>query len=221
MHPVSARMPGRPRRQAGFTALEAVIAVSILGILMAVGIPRMSGWLAATKAAGAGQFYAEGFALARTQALAHNSQSRLVFIDNPGGQPAWQVDICFRVPGNACDDASNDWSTPTTAASGSADELGESAAFRSIRRSAATLPPPSLLAVTLGPDEDGDAVYFTPMGWVDGSIAPRVTEIGLAPAEGKEGEFRPSAVVLTLAGIATTCDPDPDLGAGDSRRCPQ
>lgn len=211
-------MPGRPRRQAGFTALEAVIAVAILGILMAAGIPRMSGWLAATKAAGAGQFYAEGFALARTQALAHNSHSRLVFIATPGAQPDWRVDICFRVTGNACDDASNDWSTTAAAAD---DAPGESAAFRSIRRSAASLPPPSLLAVTLGPDEDADAVYFTPLGWVDGAIAPRVTEVGLAPAEGKEDEFKPSAVMLTLAGVASTCDPARDDDVGDSRRCPQ
>lgn len=219
MHPMTLPAPRMPRRQAGFTALEAVVAVSILGILMAAGIPRLSGWLAATKAAGASQFYAEGFTLARTQSLAHNSQSRLVFIDNPGGQPDWQVDICFRVSANACDDASNDWSTPTTGPSGAAEEIGASAAYRSIRRSAVSLPPPSLLVVTLGPDDDGDAVYFTPMGWVDGSIAPRVTEVGLAPAAGKENAFRPSAVMLTLAGIATTCDPGVD--AGDSRRCPQ
>lgn len=218
MHPVT---PRPARRQLGFTALEAVIAVAILGILMAVGVPRMSGWLAATKAAGAGQFYVEGFTLARTQALAHNSHSRLVFIANPGGQPDWRVDICLRVSGNACDDASNDWSTLSAAPGGSADELGESAAFRSIRRSAASLPPPSLLAVTLGPDDDADAVYFTPMGWVDGAIAPRVTEVRLAPAEGKEDEFKRSAVMLTLAGIATTCDPAEDIAAGDSRRCPE
>lgn len=211
-----------PPRQAGFTALEAIIAVAILGILMAVGIPRMSGWLSATKAAGAGQFYAEGFTLARTQALAHNSHSRLVFIDTPGGQPGWQVDICLRTSDNACDDASNDWSTLTAGPSGASEELGESASFRSIRRSAGTLPPPSLLAVTLGPDDDGDAVYFTPMGWVDGAIAPRVTEVRLAPAAGKESEFRPSAVMLTLAGVATTCDPALGPAAtGDSRRCPQ
>ena len=215
MHPVTARPS---RRQSGFTALEAVIAVAILGILMAVGIPRMSGWLAATKAAGAGQFYVEGFALARTQALAHNSNSRLVFIANPGGQPDWRVDICFRATGNACDDASNDWSTPSAAAAAAP---GESAAFRSIRRSAVGLPPPSLLAVTLGPDDEGEAVYFTPLGWVDGTISPRVTEVGLAPAEGKESEFRPSAVMLTLAGVATTCDPSDDIADGDSRRCPQ
>ena len=190
MHPVTLRARRLPRRQGGFTALVAMIAVSILGILMAFGIPRMSGWLAATKAEGAGQFYVEGFALARAQALAHNSQSRLVFIDNPGGQPDWRVDICFRITGNACDDASNDWSTPSTAAGGAP---GESTAFRSIRRSAASLPPPGLLAVTLGPDDDGDAVYFTPTGWVDGSIAPRVTEIGLDPAAGKENAFRRSA----------------------------
>lgn len=207
------------RRQAGFTALEAVVAVTILGILMAVGIPRMSGWLAATKAAGAGQFYVEGFALARAQALAHNSQSRLVFIDTPGGQPGWQVDICLRIPGNACDDASNDWSTPSAGPGGDAAELGTSAGFRSIRRSSVTLPPASLLAVTLGPDDDGEAVYFTPTGWVDGAISPRVTELDLEPAEGKENEFRSSRVVLTLAGIATACDPA--VGAGDSRRCPQ
>jgi len=200
--------------QAGFTLIESMVALAIFAILLAMGVPRMSEWLTATKAANAAGFYAEGFTLARLQALSNNSQSRLVFSANPGGQPDWQVDICLRTTDTPCS-LDSDWSTQDQAAKGA---TGASAAFRSIRRSAAALPPTTRLSVTLGPN-GGNAVYFTPLGWVDSSRAPRVTRIDLQPPPGQGGAFKAGAVALTLAGVATTCNPDAAEGAPSW--CPQ
>ena len=199
----------------GFTLIESMVGLVVLGILLAVGVPQMSGWLAGTRATGAAQFYADGFAQARNLAMTHNSQSRLVFVSGENRQPGWQIDLCLRNSGNPCTDVSNDWSTSTTAAKGA---TGATAGYRSLVRGADTLPPTTMLTVTLDPEDD-DAVYFTPLGWIDAGQTNQVLRVDLAPAGALVGEFKASAVVLTLGGMAVTCLPG--AAPSDSRRCPQ
>jgi type IV fimbrial biogenesis protein FimT len=86
-----------------------------------------------------------------------------------------------------------------------------------VARSADSLAATNAVMLTLSPS-DADAVYFTPLGWIDGSAAPPVTRIDLAPALGRQGAFKPLAVVLTLAGTASVCDPG--VAAHDTRGCP-
>jgi len=199
----------------GFTLLEALVALAIIAGLLAFGAPRMAAWVNASRAASAAQFYAEGFALARAQALSHNSASRLVLSENAAnGQLDWQVDICFPRPETPCNDDSGDWSS--TAAPAELDPEGD-AGFKSVLRRADALPATDVLVRTVGPD-DATAVYFTPVGWVDATVAPRIERIDLEPASGHEGDFTPAAVVLTLAGIAAKCQPD--ALETDPRRCP-
>lgn len=203
----------RPAR--GFTLIEAVVALAVMAVLLAVGIPSMSGWLQARKAAAAAAFYKEGFQLARAQAVGHNSASRLVLTENTvTGQMDWQVDICFPTPSTPCNDGSGSWSTTSAAAGADPDQAQ---GFRSVVRSADSLPSTSAMMLSLSPS-GADAVYFTPLGWIDGSVSPRIGRIDLAPALGRQGAFRPLAVVLTLAGTASICDPR--VAAQDSRGCP-
>jgi type IV fimbrial biogenesis protein FimT len=200
----------------GFTLIEAVVALAIMAVLMAVGIPTMSTWMQSRKAAAAASFYKEGFQLARAQAVTHNSASRLVLIDNAvSGQMDWRVDICFPTPSTPCNENSTGWSTAATAAAADPDQAK---GFRSVSRSADGLPTTHAMMLTLA-DDGAEAVYFTSLGWVDSSISPRITRIDLAPALGREDAFRPLAVVLTLAGTASICDPK--VAAHDSRGCPQ
>lgn len=208
MHPISASA------QAGFTALETLVVVAILGIMLAVGIPSMRGWLGATTATGAAEFYAEGFRLARAQALANNSRSRLVFTENAqSGQLDWQVDVCFPVPDDGCAAGSDRWSDVDAPAEKPAEGDVETS---SVFRSAAGLPRATALGVT--PDDEARSVYFTELGWVDGA-KPALMRFDFGPGSADaEGVFAPTAVVLTLAGAVVTCNPG--AGVADSRRCP-
>lgn len=214
MHPAHRRTRRAGIAAGGFTLLEAMVALAILGVLLAVGVPRMSAWVYANKVAAAGQFYAEGFALARSQALTHNSASRLVFTDNANGQLDWQVDICFPRSDDPCNEISANWSSTAAAAPRDPEEA---AGFRSVLRRADALPPAAELAQATGPD-DARAVYFTPLGWVNPAVAPHVERIDLTPTARMAGAAPATAVVLTLAGIATRCRPG--VAATDPQRCP-
>jgi len=199
-------------RHAGFTLVETMVVLAIFAILMAVGVPNMRAWLGATTSTGAAPFYAEGYTLARSLALSNNARSRLVFTENAqSGQRDWQADVCFPVAGDDCTAASTRWSDVDKPA---VVPNGVTVKTSSVFRSAASLPRTSALTVT--PDGDADAAYFTALGWIDTS-KPSLTRLDLTPA-GNADDFPASAVVVTLAGAVVTCRPD--MAAGDSRKCP-
>lgn len=206
--------PVKPRRSAGFTLIEAGVVLAIMGILVAVAVPGMQDWVLGRKAMSAAGFYKDGLALARSQAVAHNSASRLVLVDNANGQMDWRIDLCWPTASAPCNADNGSWSTASTPADGDPDK---SAGFRSITRSAATMPDSKQLATGTAPVE-ADTAYFTPLGWVDGKVNPRLTRITLAPALTRSGAFAPVAVALTLAGNAAICNPG--AAAHSARACP-
>src|SRR4051812_5160191 len=90
-------------RARGFTLIELLVTLTIFAIMLAIGIPNASNWLLANRARGASEFYAEGFTLARRQAVSHNTFSRLSLTPNVNtGQMDWQVDLCFISLASAC-----------------------------------------------------------------------------------------------------------------------
>jgi type IV fimbrial biogenesis protein FimT len=210
--------PGPPpriyRNRRGYTLIEVMVGLAILGILLAVGIPSMKNWIVANKARAASEFYLDGLSMARRQAVLHNARSRFVLAPGTNGQFDWRVDLCFPVSGSPCTDDEGNWST--TAAVSSGDPEG-TAGFRSVFRSAASLPPSDLLIPVLAP-AGASAVYFTEVGWVDTTIGDRLALLRLDPAPALANDLRTAAVAVTLAGMAAKCDPA--VAAPDSRACP-
>lgn len=208
------------RHARGFTLIELMVGLTILSITLAVGWPAMTGWLTATRAQAATEFYAEGLRMARAEALKRNVYSRLVLTNNASnGQQDWQVDICLPSGSESCHESTSSWSTLTAAAAGADATDTRGTDFRSVFRSASALPPVALMTLTRSPGGATD-VYFTPLGWVDrdASVAPALNRVQIAPSLANAGAFPTSAVSITLAGVVSKCDPTQLVT--DSRGCP-
>jgi type IV fimbrial biogenesis protein FimT len=211
MHPVN-RL--RAVRAGGFTMIEMMVVIAILAITMGIGIPSMSAWLMSNKAAGANEFYMEGFRAARQQAISHNALSRLMLTtNNTTGQKDWQVDICFPANG-ACAVDSTNWSTPSSAAPGDP-ETGSP--YTSLKRTADVLPSDRILAPSTVP-ANAYAVYYTALGWVDTTVPNNIQLLKLDPAPAYVAQLPTSAISITLAGMPIRCNAD--AASGDSRKCP-
>lgn len=206
----------------GFTLLEIMVGMAIMGIVLALGVPAMAKWVTAAKSRSVIGFYTEGLALARQQAIAHNGASRIVFtLNTSNGQYDWQVDVCFpTVLAPNCGAAVGAWSTTTAPAAGdpeTAADPAKAAGFRSVAHTAASLPKAAVMAPELLPTGTS-SIYFNSLGWVDTSFAQRLSSIRLSPGEAIEDEVRPVAVVIGLAGTAIKCDWT--VAIPDSRACP-
>jgi type IV fimbrial biogenesis protein FimT len=218
------RSQGRHMRQlsrsgasAGFTLVEALIAMVVMGILLAVGVPKMNHLIQARKAASLSEMYTEGIRIARQQALTHNASTRLVLTTNASnGQWDWQVDLCFAALNVACTKTTGSWST--TSAPSAADPEGTTG-YRSVARSADGMPSSTIVAPTILP-AGASKVYFNSLGWVDTNISGNITRLTLTPAAGYTEDIHASALVVTLAGTVIKCDPTSTNAARDSRACP-
>lgn len=199
----------------GFTLVEVLIALAIFGVLLALGMPSMTGWLMAGKAASASEFYLEGLRIARQQAISHNAASRIVLSQNVNnGQYDWQVDICFPTAAVPCSSASGAWSSTTETA---ANDPEGATGFTSVLRPATALPPVDVLAVSFLP-AGAASIYYTALGWVDTGFTARMTRIALDPGAGFGARFPARAIAVTLAGAPVKCDPA--VAVTDSRACP-
>jgi len=205
----------RLRAARGFTLVELLVTLAIFGIMLAIGIPNASNWLLTNRARSGAEFYAEGFALARREAVSHNTFSRISLTPNSSnGQYDWQVDICFVSLTSTCAPGAAGWSD--TGAPAASDPQG-AAGFRSVFRSADPLPPVEVLQPSTLPVGNSQ-VYYTSLGWVDTNFPNNLTRLRLDPAAQYAGQVPVVALAITLAGMASKCDPT--LAANDNRACP-
>ena len=210
MYPVS------HRRGAGFTLIEAMVAMAILAIALKVGVGMITNWHRNAKIESASEFYLEGFRMARAEAIKHKSSSRITLVNSVvTNQFDYQIDICFSTSAVNCDYDSGVWSTTTTIATG--DPEGTVNGYRSVLRTSGEIPRSEVLDQNVLP-LGASQVYYTPLGWVDTTYATHLTRLTLEPAAGSGLVFPTRAIAITLSGMATKCVPN--LAAFDSRGCP-
>lgn len=201
------------RRPAGFSLIELMIVVLILGILVALGVPSLMQMMRSAQVKSMAEFYADGLRTARQGAIRRNASTRFTLVPT-AGRMDWQIDWCWGTATTPCNDGGNaPWSTPTAASA--ADPLGATNGDRSITRSALSqsLTTTSITVLPAG----ATSVHFRSNGWVDTVNGPTwISQIRVDPVDATS--TAPTAASLSLSGIVSRCDPT--IAAGDSRACP-
>jgi type IV fimbrial biogenesis protein FimT len=112
-------------KQLGFSLVEMMVAVAIIGILAALGIPSYNAWIQNTKVRTATESMLNGIQKARSEALRRNTSVQFTL----GANSAWTVQCsdstkCADLPGGVVDARSNaegDTSEVTVTAGGATD----------------------------------------------------------------------------------------------------
>jgi type IV fimbrial biogenesis protein FimT len=188
-------------RNRGFTIIEVLVVITVMGILLAVGLPAYAIWAQNLRIRSAAESVQSGLQIARATAIARNTQAILVF------QPASLSYFVYTVPNPGT--PPTDWQDPY---------LDNPLLVDVIRRHNAA-DDAAGMGVTF---KDGNyMVAFSPLGATaanpDGSN--RLELVQITSATSTDGGIRPLRIVINAGGSTLMCDPkvtDP----ADARVCP-
>ena len=198
----------------GFTLIEIVIAIGVLGILIVLGAPSFGEWLQNQQTRAATEATLNGLQIARAEAVRRNAQVRFQFVSD-------------LTAGCALSTISLNWvvsiGDPTGACDKPIDVLAPATPGPVIQsRSAAEVSPNAAVAVTpSGGTPPSTTVTFNALGGVvsqnaDGS-AP-IAKIDISNPKITSAVARPLRVVVTAGGSIRMCDPA--VASADPRACP-
>jgi len=196
----------------GFTIIEVIVAVAIVGILAMIGLPSYSIWMQNMRIRGAAESLQSSMQLARATAIGRNLQTNMAFTT---GNPVTTTDhLVYTVLSPSSPPAS--WSSPTCAAQPIPNPpLAQT--VDCLRRSTGET---ANITVTMTP-ADAYMVTFGAMGQIvnnlDGSTTP--TQIDITSSVSTDAGIRPLRILIRAGGRTMTCDPNPSIPATDSRFC--
>jgi len=199
--------------QYGFTLIELMVSLAVLGVLVALGAPSFAEWIQNQQIRAATDATLNGLQVARGQAVALNKNVSFQFMADLSStcQPApigaggaltsvsWVVSVGD--PSNACDKKIGDTPSGPVIQSRSGAEVTPNALVTTLPASATT-------------------VTFTPLGGTtnnpDGS--PAIQSMTLTNAVLSGSGSRPLRIVINPGGSMRMCDPS--AVAPDTRACP-
>jgi type IV fimbrial biogenesis protein FimT len=189
--------------QRGFNLIELMITIAVLGMLLMVGLPAFTDWLQNLKVRSAAESVQNGLQLARSTAIARNTNVSFVFpLDNDLGYIVYSPISPSNLPA--------DFRAP---AAGLINEVR--------RYSQAEDAVGATVAVTPG---GGYMVTFGALGNVvinpDGSpILGQIDVDSAARPSVSNPAIRPLRIVINPGGSTRSCDPHPNVPVGDPRHC--
>lgn len=177
----------------GFTLIELAIAITVLAVLLALGIPSFTEWIQNTQVRNAAESVLNGLQVARSEAVRSNGYTQ--FILGPG--TGWRI-ISL---------------TPPSGGVGAACQ--ETAELQ--RRDGSEGSANATVAVT---PAGVNTVTFTPLGWVGvdtTSCGNRISQLDFDSGTLAAARSRELRIVITASGGIRLCDPQ--VAAGDPRGC--
>lgn len=204
----------RARRQGGFTIIEMVVAIAVLGLIVLVATPSIGTWLANIRIRNTAESLQNGIQLARSEAVRRNQNMSfyLVALTNPAvmdntctlsdASGSWVVSV--NSPTNKCATAPSTTATPMIVATHAAGGNGGTSTVRALHDASTA----------------GNSLTFSGMGRVT-NTATGITLIQVLGPDGNASStvYRPLNITVSTAGAVRMCDPSSNLPSTDPRRC--
>lgn len=190
-------------RQRGFTLVELMIGVVIIGILILTGAPSFSAWIQNTQIRNAAEAILNGMQLARTEAVNRNAATRFVLCS--GTTSAWEILA-----------TSTAVAAPTASLACGAGSNAQAGEERVQERSASQGSGNTQVQVMPG---GARAVTFNSMGRVVANTfgdagSASITQVNVSNPKGN----RPLRITVSTGGSLRMCDPSLATGT-DPRAC--
>jgi type IV fimbrial biogenesis protein FimT len=184
-------MTRRRRFPRGFTIVELMITVAVMGILIAIGLPNFSTWIQNTQIRTASESILNGLQLARGEAVRRNVTVQFVM----GAQSSWTVSVV----------SSGEVIQSRPANEGSPNAAVQARTGLDVAPSCATTTTVTFNGLGRVLDNNGDATK--PIAQLD------VTNTALTAADARN-----MRVIIGGGGSIRMCDPK--VALGDPRYCP-
>jgi type IV fimbrial biogenesis protein FimT len=194
-------------RQRGFNLIEAVVTVSVLGILVAATIPSMSDWVRSTRVRSLMETTQSGLQKARTEAMKRNKVVTFWLVS-----PAVPDDTCTLATATG---ASGAWVVSLDNPAGNCGKAPSPTAFARIVEVYGPGSSSSNLALT-AVDKDAAAANFVSFNGFGQRVGGGATQIDIS--DPGSTSVRPLRIQISASGGIRSCDPAVST-ATDPRVC--
>ena len=202
--------------QRGFTLVEVIIAIAVLGILLMVGVPSMSEWLQNSQIRTAAEIMAQGLQAARAEAVRRNTSVRFSLVDTLDASCALSATgqnwiVSRNDPSGQCDSAEIvDFTQPN-----------DTAIAQILQKRLGTEGTPNAQISASDDAAASSSVTFNSLGRVlnaNGIDTIDVSNPSGGTCKTAAGKMRCLRVTVSIGGDVRMCDPF-ITAAGDTRKC--